>query len=77
MWSTSTVSAKNKRSITMAKPKINFLFKIGNNLLHKNYNDHGKVECPICNSEIEPYWEPRYDGIRASCTACGTNWAES
>jgi len=26
-----------------------------NRTLHENLNDHEKVECPICNSEIQPY----------------------
>ena len=55
----------------------NFILKIGKKILHKNDGDHKKVQCPICNQEIEPYWEPRYNGIRASCTACGINWQES
>jgi len=51
--------------------------KIGERILHKNEGDHKIVRCPICNREIEPYWEPRYNGVRASCSACGTNWQES
>ncbi len=46
-------------------------------VVHENINDHEKIECPVCNSEIELYWEPRYRGIRGKCTKCGTNWAES
>ena len=45
--------------------------------LHLNEYDHQTVECPICNQEIQPYWEPRYNGIRAMCDECGVNWAES
>lgn len=33
--------------------------------------------CPVCNMEVELYWEPRYNGFRGSCSKCGTNWAES
>lgn len=51
--------------------------KIGKKILHKNKGDHNKVRCPICNQEIHPYWEPRYNGVRASCSVCGTNWQES
>ncbi len=46
-------------------------------VVHENINDHQIVECPICNREIEPYWEPRYNGIRATCDVCGINWQES
>jgi len=53
------------------------LIKIGNKVLHKNHDDHKIVQCPICNREIQPYWEPRYNGIRATCNICGTNWQES
>ena len=45
--------------------------------LHENLEDHGKVECPICNREIIPYWEFRYNGIRATCDICEVNWSES
>ena len=55
----------------------NFIMKIGKRILHKNKGDHKIVRCPICNREIEPYWEPRYNGVRASCSVCGTNWQES
>ncbi len=51
--------------------------KIRERILHKNKGDHKIVCCPICNQEIEPYWEPRYNGVRASCSVCGTNWQES
>ena len=57
--------------------KFEFILKINNKILHENLNDHEKVECSICNSEIQPYWEPRYSGVRATCKACGINWAES
>ena len=33
--------------------------------------------CPICNGNIEIYWEPRYNGMRGRCKRCGINWAES
>jgi len=59
------------------KRKFEFVLKNKNKTLHKNLNDHEKVECPICNSEIQPYWEPRYNGVRATCKICGINWAES
>ncbi len=59
------------------KRKFEFVLKIKNKILHENLNDHEKVECSICNSEIQPYWEPRYSGVRATCTTCGINWAES
>lgn len=55
----------------------NFIMKIGERILHKNEGDHKIVRCPICNREIVPYWEPRYNGVRASCSVCGTNWQES
>jgi transposase-like protein len=47
------------------------------NTVHKNINDHQMVECPICKNDVQPYWEPRYNGIRATCNVCGTNWQES
>jgi hypothetical protein len=59
------------------KRKFEFVLKIKNKILHENLNDHGKVECSICNREIKPYWEPRYSGVRATCKTCGINWAES
>jgi len=59
------------------KSKFEFVLKIKNKILHENLNDHEKIECSICNREIIPYWEPRYSGIRATCTTCGVNWAES
>jgi len=46
-------------------------------VVHENINDHQIVECPICNREIIPYWEPRYNGIRAPRKICGINWAAS
>ncbi|GFN39749.1 MAG: conserved hypothetical protein [Marine Group I thaumarchaeote] len=55
----------------------NFIFKHGNKVLHKNIGDHEKIECPVCNREIIPYWEPRYNGVRGTCNICGVNWAES
>jgi len=55
--------------------KLRFFSK--NKLVHDNNNDHQKVECPICNREITPYWEPRYNGIRATCNVCEINWQES
>ncbi len=48
-----------------------------NKVVHENIIDHQIVECSICNSEIQPYWEPRYNGVRATCNICKTNWAES
>ena len=33
--------------------------------------------CIICGREVEAYWETRYKGIRASCSNCEINWAES
>lgn len=57
--------------------KMIILSKIGNMLVHQNYNDHEKLECPACNNEIELYWEERYKGMRGMCKNCGTNWPES
>ncbi len=48
-----------------------------NKVVHENIDDHGKVECPICNREIQSYWEARYNGVRANCNVCGVNWQES
>lgn len=45
-------------------------------ILHQNIHDHEAIECPICSGETLPYWEPKYNGIRATCTRCGINWAE-
>jgi len=33
--------------------------------------------CIICGREVDSYWEARYKGMRASCTKCKINWAES
>jgi hypothetical protein len=55
--------------------KIRFFSK--NKVVHENINEHQIIECPICNREIKPYWEPRYSGVRATCKICGINWAES
>ena len=57
--------------------KFNIIIKNKKRIVHENIEDHGKVECPICNREITPYWEPRYNGIRATCNICGVNWQES
>lgn len=57
--------------------KFNIVIKNKKRIVHENIKDHGKVECPICNREIIPYWEPRYNGIRATCDICGINWQES
>jgi transcription elongation factor Elf1 len=57
--------------------KFNIVIKNKRRTVHENIKDHGKVECPICNREIIPYWEPRYNGIRATCDICGINWQES
>jgi len=59
------------------KRKFEFVLMNTNKTTHENLNDHGKVECPICNGEIQPYWEPRYNGVRATCKTCEINWAES
>ena len=42
-------------------------------MVHENVNDHKVIHCPICNSEIQPYWEHRYNGVRATCDICGIN----
>jgi transcription elongation factor Elf1 len=57
--------------------KFNIVIKNKKRIVHENIKDHGKVECPICNREITPYWEQRYNGIRATCNICGINWQES
>lgn len=46
-------------------------------VVHENIEDHPMVECPICNREIQPYCEMRYNGVRATCDICGINWQES
>lgn len=58
---------------------FNSKIKIKSNgkILHLNIQDHQTVECPICNQNIKPYWESRYNGIRATCGKCQINWAES
>jgi len=61
----------------MKPKKFKFVLKDKKKTIHKNINDHYKVECPICHRENKPYWEPRYNGIRGTCDFCGTNWAES
>jgi hypothetical protein len=37
--------------------KFNIVIKNKKRIVHENIKDHGKVECPICNREITPYWE--------------------
>ena len=54
---------------------LSFISK--NIVVHYNVNDHEKIECPICNRKIQPYWESQYNGIRATCETCEINWAES
>ena len=61
----------------MKKIPDNFIKKIGKRILHKNEVDHKIIHCPICNRKIQPYWEPRYNGVRATCSVCGINWQES
>ena len=56
---------------------MNLRFFSKRKLVHENISEHQIVECPICNSEIKPYWEPRYSGVRATCEICEVNWAES
>ncbi|MCH7967219.1 MAG: hypothetical protein IIB02_07390 [Thaumarchaeota archaeon] len=57
--------------------KFEFVLKNKNKTLHENLNDYENVECPICNREIKPCWELRYNEVRATCNVCGINWAES
>ena len=33
--------------------------------------------CIICGREVNSYWEARYKGLRATCSNCEINWAES
>ena len=53
------------------------IFVSKNKVVHENIDDHEKVECPVCNREVTPYWESRYNGVRATCESCGVNWQES
>jgi hypothetical protein len=55
----------------------NIVYKDKEKVVHYNSEDHPTVECPICNNEIQPYWEPRYNGVRATCKKCEINWQES
>ncbi|MEE9242402.1 MAG: hypothetical protein V3U12_04530 [Nitrosopumilaceae archaeon] len=59
------------------KPKLQLVIVDNGKIIHRNLNDHAKIECPICDRKITPYWEPRYNGIRATCDICGINWQES
>jgi len=61
----------------MKLSKLELVIVDNDKILHRNSNDHTKIECPICNRKVTPYWESRYNGIRASCETCGINWAES
>ena len=54
--------------------KLRFFSK--NKVVHENINEHQIIECAICNRKIQPDWEPRYNGIRATCKECEINWAE-
>ena len=56
---------------------VNNRFFSKNKVVHQNNDDHETVECPICNREIKPYWESRYNGVRATCSVCEINWQES
>ena len=56
---------------------MNLKFFSKNKVVHENVNDHKVINCPICNSEIQPYWESRYNGVRATCDICRINWQES
>ena len=57
---------------------IRYLSRIKRHLYRKdNENETAHGICPVCNTEVELYWEPRYNGVRGSCSKCGTNWAES
>jgi len=33
--------------------------------------------CIICGREVDSFWEAKYKGVRASCSHCEINWAES
>jgi len=33
--------------------------------------------CIVCGREVKSYWEPLYNGMRATCNNCEINWAES
>lgn len=59
------------------KRKFKLVLKDKNKTIHKNLCDHEKVECPICDRKVQPYWESRYNGIRATCDVCEINWQES
>ena len=61
----------------MKSSAVHVVVKDYDKTVHCNENDHEKIECPICNREIQPYWESRYNGIRATCEICEINWAES
>jgi len=61
----------------MKPSKLELVIVDNGKTLHRNLNDHAKIECPICNREVTPYWESRYNGIRASCETCEINWVES
>ena len=54
---------------------MRILFFSRQKTVHENSDEHQTTECPICNLEIVPYWEPRYNGIRATCKTCEINWA--
>ncbi|MGI0064683.1 MAG: hypothetical protein ACREAU_08065 [Nitrosopumilaceae archaeon] len=47
----------------------------------KNYDDildnFELTICIVCGREVTSYWEPLYNGMRATCNNCGINWAES
>ncbi len=59
------------------KRKFELILRDEEKTVHENLNDHEKVECHICNRKIQPYWEPRYNVVRATCDVCGVNWPES
>ena len=47
----------------------------------KNYDDildnFELTICIVCGREVKSYWEPLYNGMRATCNNCEINWAES
>lgn len=43
----------------------------------KEIGEDEEIECIVCKTEVQSYWDSRYNGFRGSCSSCGFNWAES
>ena len=70
---------KNNQGLSaLKKPPITFESPTNLETDFVNLLDNFELTiCIICGKEVKSYWEARYKGLRASCTHCEINWAES